>query len=268
MSAHPEILLVSALLRRKDYSIIAEQGISKEYFISYPEEYTWIEKYFIKHRTLPSTNAFKTTFPEIQLYKVEDLEHFCTEVKDNYVRNKLSSLMRNSFEDIKNLEQGGKLLDSLYQDILLLQKKVNSGSNVLDVITDGDYLLADIERRIEAKDKRGLAGIPTGFPTLDNLTGGASGGDFWVVGARLGQGKTWTLIRMACSALAAGEKVLFVSLEQPSKQIGFRVQSFLSSEYGKETFRSLDLMKGENFDIREYKKFLKELLRKLKEVLL
>lgn len=264
MSAHPEILLVSALLRRKDYAVIAEQGISREYFISYPEEYSWIEKYFIQHRTLPSTNAFKTNFPEVTLYKVDDLEHFCSEVKDNYVRTRLSSLMKNSFEDIKDKETGEKLLDSLYQDILLLQKKVTTGSSTLDILNDGDYLLADIERRIAAKDKRGLAGIPTGFPSLDNLTGGASGGDFWVVGARLGQGKTWTLIRMACSALQAGEKVLFVSLEQPAKQIGFRVQSFLSSEYGKETFKSLDLMKGENFDIRAYKKFLQEIPKKLK----
>ena len=69
MSAHPELLLVSALLRRKDYAVIAEQGISKEYFVSYFEEYSWIEKYFLTHRTLPSTNAFKTTFPETKLYK-------------------------------------------------------------------------------------------------------------------------------------------------------------------------------------------------------
>ena len=62
MSAHPEILLVSALLRRKDYAVIAEQGISREYFISYPEEYSWIEKYFIQHRTLPSTMLLKLTF--------------------------------------------------------------------------------------------------------------------------------------------------------------------------------------------------------------
>ena len=264
MSAHPELLLVSALLRRKDYAVIAEQGISKEYFVSYFEEYSWIEKYFLTHRTLPSTNAFKTTFPETKLYKVDDLEHFCSEVKDNYIRIKLSSLMKGTFEDIKEKELGSKLLDSLYQEILLLQKKVTSGSNTLDIVSEGDYLLADIERRIQAKDERGLAGIPTGFPTLDNLTGGAAGGDFWVIGARLGQGKTWTLIRMACSALQAGEKVMFVSLEQPSKQIGFRVQSFLSSEYGKETFKSLDLMKGENFDIREYKKFIKDLPKKIK----
>ena len=261
---HPEILLVSALLRRKDYSILAEQGITREYFISYPEEYSWIEKYFLKHRTLPSTTAFKTTFPEVTLYKVDDLEHFCSEVKDNFVRIKLSSLMKDTFENIKEKEKSEKLLDSVYQDILLLQKKVTSGSSTLDVVSDADYLLADIERRIEAKDKRGIAGIPTGFPTLDALTGGASGGDFWVVGARLGQGKTWTLIRMACSALTLKEKVLFISLEQSAKQIGFRVQSFLSSEYGKETFRSLDLMKGENFDIRAYKKFIEDLPNKIK----
>ena len=38
------------------------------------------------------------------LYKVDDLEHFCSEVKDNYVRTKLSSLMKNTFEDIKEKE--------------------------------------------------------------------------------------------------------------------------------------------------------------------
>jgi replicative DNA helicase len=50
--------------------------------------------------------------------------------------------------------------------------------------------------------------------------------------------------------------VQYDALEQSRAQIAMRTHSFLSSEYGKQTFRSMDLMNGKDFDLKSYKEFL------------
>ena len=75
--------------------------------------------------------------------------------------------------------------------------------------------------------QRGLLheGIYTGFPYIDNVTGGAQPGDTWVIAGESGSGKTFILVRCAMSAVEAGKKCLFVSMEMPNMQLGRRTMA-------------------------------------------
>jgi replicative DNA helicase len=125
-------------------------------------------------------------------------------------------------------------------------------------------VLEDAQRRMLRVEGTGFSGIPTGFPTLDERTGGPQAGDFWVVAARLGEGKSWTMQRMATTAVTKGYTVQYDALEQTRPQVAYRIHAFLSSSVGQQLFRTSDLMRGRDFDVQEYKHFLGDLKKKIK----
>jgi replicative DNA helicase len=155
------------------------------------------------------------------------------------------------------------MIDFGQRQLNQLQVQSDGAKNETDIVEDWSLAYGEAARRYERRNEKGLAGVPTGFPTLDNLTGGVQEGDYWIVAARLGQGKTWTLIRMACTALYRGMVVQYDALEQSRAQIAMRSHSFLSSMYGRQVFRSMDLMHGKDFDLKAYRDFLNGLKDKM-----
>lgn len=71
--------------------------------------------------------------------------------------------------------------------------------------------------------------IETGYPDLDAiLNGGFIGGDFAILAARPGQGKTALLISKALNMMRAGRAVLMFSMEMSAKQIANRLLAQMS----------------------------------------
>ena len=65
-------------------------------------------------------------------------------------------------------------------------------------------------------------GIFTGFPYIDCITGGAQPGDAWAIAGESGSGKTFVLCKCVMSAVEAGKRCMFVSMEMPNMQVGRR----------------------------------------------
>jgi replicative DNA helicase len=105
----------------------------------------------------------------------------------------------------------------------------------------------------------GSAGIPFGIPTIDEATGGANPGDLWIVGARLGTGKSWIMQGMAVNAVMDGHTAQFDALEQSRAAVGMRIHSLMSGKFGKQVFASNALMQGKEFKLSEYIDFLRKL---------
>lgn len=94
--------------------------------------------------------------------------------------------------------------------------------------------LADLSREVmDEHNKRRkdleIDSVPTGFPFLDEQTGGFQRGDFIAIVARIGKGKTYLLLRMALTAHEAGKSVLLVSTEMSPMQYARRL---LALKYG------------------------------------
>lgn len=69
--------------------------------------------------------------------------------------------------------------------------------------------------------------IPVPDANLQALTHGIGQGDYWVIAARLKQGKTWMLMRFAIEAMKAGLDVVFMSLEMTKVQAAERVHTLM-----------------------------------------
>ena len=259
MSGKDEVLFISAVLRQEDMTTPLSSGVNKSWFHSHADEWEWIEKYIQRHRKIPSKTLFRDRFPKFQILKSDDVEYSIGQLKDSHVRFSLVSVAEELLERLQDKDDPTSVLDNAYSEMAGIQMDAHGGHNESEVISDWEGTFNEVARRYERVQQRGMAGIPTGFTSLDMLTGGPQAGDYWIVAARLGQGKTWTLIRMACAALYGDHTVQYDALEQSRSQIAMRCHAFLSGKYGKEVFKSIDLMHGSNFDLVAYRKFLKNL---------
>jgi replicative DNA helicase len=232
----------------------ASRGITPEMFYGYQAEYEWLENYILRRGRTPSVQAFRAVFDEFPVKKVDDIELYIEEVRESHAKQILIKGLNSISKKIGsgNLEAAIKELSSV---------SLSAESSLLGHGTDGDIFseYSDIEEEINRRAAKvndtGYSGIPTGFPTLDELTGGIQPGWFVVISARAGVGKTRSLIRMACAAAFSGYTVQYDALEQTRPEIAMQVHAHTSSEFGHGVFKSLDLAQG-RVNRGNYKKFL------------
>lgn len=258
MATSPEQMLISAVLIAQDHVTPAARGITTEFFHAYPDEWEWIERYIKRHRRAPSRAAFKNKFPHFLIKKADDVEFYCEEVLNSHMRARMTE----SLQDVIGLiEDGnmGRALKAMHSSALSIEGQLSGISGDGDVFRDYQDIYNEFIRRHQRTNATGQSGIPTGFPTLDERTGGPQPGHFWIVAARLGQGKTWSLTRFACAAAFAGFTGQYNALEGTRPEIAFRVHTFASSEYGQQVFKNLSLTQGREISPRDYKNFLNSL---------
>ncbi len=258
MAINPEIYLISSILRDEDMVVALKAGLSLDQFHACPDEWEWMERYYLKYRKTPSKVAFKQQFSEFPVKAVNDTAHYASEVRKNHARQSLTRTMR----DVADYIADGDIdsaVQKMHSSIISISSTMGDGTNDSDIVTSWQDTYEEVEKRVERVEVHGMSGVPTGFTTLDERTGGPQAGHVWIVGARLGQGKSWTMMRMATAAIIDGYNVQYNALEQTRSEVAMRVHTFLSSEVGKELFKNLDLMQGRNFDLKSYKEFLKTL---------
>ena len=263
MSGKDEVLFISAVLRQGDVLTPMGAGVTKNWFHSHSDEWNWIETYVKRHRKPPSKTLFRDRFSDFTILKADDVDYCLGQLKDSHLRFSLIQSVDGVLERLKDQDDPNDVLETVYREIATIQLDAHGGQNESEIVTDWEDTFTEVARRYEKAKERGIAGVATGFTTLDLLTGGPQPGDYWIVAARLGQGKTWTLIRMAVAALYADSTVLYCALEQSRAQIAMRCHSFLSGKYSKQVFKTLDLMHGKDFDLVAYRQFLQELKDKL-----
>ncbi len=259
MSSSTESMFISAILRQEDHQTPVLGGVKPHWFVTHHEEWEWIDRYISRHRKCPSKVLFKDKFPNFTVLKSDDVEYCLTELRGEYLKRSLVQVVNETVEKIKNDDEIPNILSAMQSSIVALQADSDGMANESDVVDDWEVAYDEVARRYERMAEKGIAGVPTGFTTLDMVTGGAQPGDYWIVAARLGQGKTWTLLRMAATAVYRGFTVQYDALEQSRAQIAMRAHAFLSSAHAKDSFQTQDLMAGKNFDLLAYKEFLKGL---------
>ena len=104
-------------------------------------------------------------------------------------------------------------------DIVMRRSAGESLVHVKDVLTVTYEKIEEL-----AKLKGRIAGVPTGFIDLDNLTTGLHAGELVLIGARPSMGKTSFAMNICQhAALKAGKSTAVFSLEMPREQIAMRM---------------------------------------------
>jgi replicative DNA helicase len=256
--AHPEELLISAILRTRDYKQALALGVSPVMFTTFTTELAYIHGYYQRHGRLPEKESFRRKFPDFTIRSVNDIAAYTDAVKEEYARYTMTTLIDNAI----GLMQKGQIdaaMTGLGTDLLRTQSVLADQGVDYDITADFERTLKEVEIRHDRQLATGWAGVPTGMGTLDLATGGIQPGWLSILGGRLGQGKTWLLTTFAVQAALKGYSAMFYSLEQSQNEIAMRSHTLLSHYLGDTVFPSSSLQRGYGIDLREYRTFLTKL---------
>ena len=246
-------------MRTGDYQPLATEGISPKMFHAFHDEAEWMFGYLTTHRKAPSRIDLKQEFPDFTIYKgADNVAHWIIEVRKAHKNFAVLEAI-SSAADLIDQDDPDAALELMARSVVEVNSTTAGIHGSLDVMDDWQGIYADVKHRVAQNRSNGFAGVPTGFTTLDDVTGGLQPGWLTVVAARLGQGKTWAGVKIGFTAAMAGKRVLYFSLEQPRNQIAMRVHAFGSKKYAKNPFNPMDLSRGKNVDLIAYKKFLMDM---------
>lgn len=123
----------------------------------------------------------------------------------------------------------------------------------------GDVVNRSLDRIQSVQDSHGITGIPSGFPTLDNITMGWQQSNLVIIGARPSMGKTAFALNMARNAAVNFDvPTAFFSLEMADIELSDRL---IAAESGISSDKLRGRVKMENQDWGQLEKALSRLVK-------
>jgi replicative DNA helicase len=213
--------LICKVLEAPDLEILKNSGITEEMFLTCGREIKFIEDHFLEYKQMPDKITFLAQFKDFQMLEVnESTEYLAYKLKEAYIYTKMVPIFKDASELIR--EDSIKSIQFLKEAIADLEKAtpVSKNKDGYDIITQAKDRLKEYKKRCEVK---GMLGIPTGIPQLDDLTHGwLWGEELVVITGRTNVGKSWIAEYFSTIAWQMEYKVLFYSGEMSKEMIGFR----------------------------------------------
>lgn len=255
-----ESLLLSALIAEGSTKRAVKEGVGPEDFTTYREEYDWL----LKQKKVPSKEVFLSKFPDFRYRRIdpEDVPVLITALKEQSVKKQLATVLEKSAKKLKD-GKGDSIAEELRKELHRILQKTASGG-VTEIFADGNRFAKAFKEKQKLRDAGKLFGLPTGFPTIDNRTGGLLPGHMYLVIARQGQSKTYWMLFLASMAALAGKRVLWISREMPEDMVTYRVHTLISNHLRGEdgAFSNLGLILGrEDISYEDYREFINKLRR-------
>lgn len=207
----------------------------------------YIRTFFLKYQTTPSIDIIKSEFPTWTVETAEvTFDWLCDKLQERNVFNTINSGMAKVANSQANNTpyKSLELLDELLQHLSEAARR----SKDVSLTESIDERIANY---IAVRDRHGLVGIPCYWSTLTEITGGMAPGQFWLIAARLGVGKSFVELILGYYAHKLGYKVLIFSREMSYREIFERIDAI----YAGVPF--YDLRKGQLSSYLEEKYFNK-----------
>lgn len=198
-----------------------ELGVSEDMFLTCSDEITFLQKHEVEYKQLPDKLIFLQKFKSFQMLDVsESLEYLADRLKEQFLYTKMVPIVQKAGDLLR--EDSLKSIDYLKEALESLQKNtpVNKNRDGVDIVAAAKDRLSSYLKRCEMK---GLMGIPTGIPQLDDITNGwLWGEELVVITGRTNVGKSWIAEYFGTMAWEAGYKILQYSGEMSVEMVGFR----------------------------------------------
>jgi len=149
------------------------------------------------------------------------VEYYSKIIKQKFIQRELITasydILKTSYDDAVNMES---LIDTAQSKIFkAIESNVTKDAQEIgSVITRA---LSDLEK-LQSVDGS-LSGVPSGFPSIDNITLGWQASDLIILAARPSVGKTAFALNVARNAAVQGFPTAIFSLEMPAKQLAMRM---------------------------------------------
>lgn len=212
---------ICRLLETGSLAPLKEQGLTDEMFLTCKDEIQFIQKHFVNYKQMPDKIIFLQKFKDFEMLEVsESIDYLAERIKEQFLYTKMVPILEKAGSLLR--EDSIKTVDFIKRELDNLQKEnpVSRNKDGTDIISEAKDRLTSYLKRCELK---GLMGIPTGIPQLDDLTNGwLWGEELVVVTGRTNVGKSWIAEYFGTMAWEAGYKILQYSGEMSVEMVGFR----------------------------------------------
>jgi replicative DNA helicase len=211
-----QLQFLNYALETKDPELFKNNGITKEYFSEYPDEFEFIQNHIDEYKRVPDIESFISNFQDFDILEVHESENYLVNtLREEYLYTQSVPVIKQAAELLKtDANEASKYLQEH-----MAKLTPNYKITAVDIIHDDSRVKAFDEKSKD--DNHGF--IPTGFVELDDIViGWQRGEDFIVLVARTNQGKSWILAKFMEHAWQIGENVGYVSPEMSANKIGYR----------------------------------------------
>lgn len=241
-----ELQILSKILNDKNMALLTLNGITDDYFITYPEEYAFIKEHHLEYGNVPDKETFSAVFPNFTFVEVMESDKYLI---DTFNEEYLYFLTVPVITKLAELIQTDSHAAVEYLHSQLPNLKTSSAVMGVDIISQAGDRLQEWEER---KLNKEVFSIPTGFQELDEVTGGwQRGEELAVIFARTGQGKSWLLIKTLEHAWRMGKRVGLVEPEMSANKAGYRFDTLSSN------LPNLALLRG--YEVPDYPNYIANL---------
>lgn len=239
-----QLQFLNAILDRPElYSVMT---LTDDMFSEYEAEFRCIREHVEKYGNVPDKATFASKFQDFEFVVVRETDRYLTdELSEDYLYRKTVPII---------LECEKKLRNDSVDAAKYLLSKVNELQPKRALIGE-DFR----DRKVQDASKRTDKVWMSGLPELDDICGGwQAGEDLITVVGRLGQGKTWTLLKNLAEAYKQGANVGIYSGEMSAKKVMWRLDSLLTGISN----RSIRSGKFKDDEEEAYKNYLAETKQK------
>ena len=218
--------LISKVVLEKDFSSVADLGISRDMFYDQRSRQVWdaIKEDVTNHGAVPSREFLKREFPTYKIYdEVEDpFSLIADALKENHALTIFETALVDASEAFKaeDLDRIKSLLAKALTDV---DQGLSSARDINLVGTGEDRL--DRYEEIQERDPDEYLGIPMGFPVIDNATQGFQDGQLIVFVGPPKAGKSTIMVLAGRAAWKQHKKVLIIGFEMSNEEQYMRLDA-------------------------------------------
>lgn len=241
--------ILSKVILSNDYSLIANNFLTKDYFIQFEDEFEFITAHFQKYGNVPDKTTFLSKFPDFEIVDVTESDNYLLEtIREEHLFYQTGPILQKSADILKT--DSNEAVRYLLNELNNLQVSYELGG--IDLVQQGNKRLQDYKERKEHPDKWTFT---TGFKELDDLIHGIERQEeLIVIFARINNGKSFVTEKICVHVWQIGFNVGYLSPEMSANSIGYRFDTLYKG------FSNKSLMWADkNIDTKDYQEYIENL---------
>ena len=175
--------------------------------------YTMVRVHWQRHGRLPSIETVTAAGHALDTFREPPL-YYNDRLRARYAYNVINE-RHPAFREALSSRNMETAVESLRDMLTTVGGAINQES-ATTLVSEVAGVIEEYESR---RFRSGLAGVTLGWPTMNELTLGAMGGDVIVLAGRPSMGKSWLLFESAYQAWRAGHSIAIVSMEMSKRQV-------------------------------------------------
>lgn len=244
-----ELQIINKILQTQDISIIENNQLDSEYFPEYSDEFEYIMSHYKEYGNVPDKVTFLSNFQDFEFTEVGESDEYLVEtIREENLYSRAVPVVNNIAQLMRT--DSNKAVEYMFQAMKELKPHYKTGG--IDIIQQAEQRLEAFRDRRDNQDNWFFT---TGFQELDDIIHGINRKEeFFVIFARVNQGKSYVIQKICTHIWEIGFNVGFIEPEMGMLSVGYRFDTLHKN------FSNQGLMWGKNdFDESSYSKYIEEL---------